>query len=80
MLFQDYFKFDLDTCTRKPAGSPSLPAACLVTVDMSPNNEFISGFLKYGFSVLYIKPVMIGTNYTLCEMRKFFFISFCIVI
>ena len=56
------FKFDLDTCKRKPAGLPFLPAAYLVAVNMSPNNEFtIRPFLN-GFSVIDIKSVMIVTN------------------
>ena len=62
-MYKEAFKFDLDTSTRKPAEPPSLPAACLVAVGMSPNNGVhYQAFLKHGFSVLDIKPVMIVTN------------------
>ena len=40
----------------------NLPTACVVAVGMFPNNEFTNSFLKHGFSVLDIKPLMIVTN------------------
>ena len=40
----------------------SLPAACLVAVGMSPNDEFTIRFLKQGFRVVDINHVTIATN------------------
>ena len=42
------FKFDLDTCTMKPAGLPSLLAACLVAVDISPTISSLFGLSQAG--------------------------------
>ena len=67
MALSRLFKFDLDTCTRKPAGPPSLPAACLVAVGMPPNNELTISLSQHGFSVLACKSFLKVTNYTLVE-------------
>ena len=58
---------------RKPAGSPPIPAACLPSVGISPNNEFAHAFLKHKFSMFDIQPLMIAANLTLGEVIWLFF-------
>ena len=57
------FKFDLDTCTRKLTGPPSIPSACLVgSWYVSLQRVHYQAFLQHVFIVIDIKPLIIVTN------------------
>ena len=53
----------------KPAGSLHYPAACLLAVDISPNNEFAIGpFSSTGLACSILNSLMIDANLTLGEV------------